>query len=114
MKSMIRTALLGGLAMLALSLATAGVAAAATLPEFKPVPTKKKFTSTSGTLTWKMAEETIVCTKSTIAGEVTGASTLGKMVMKLTGCAFRVDGEECPIKSTNTTTEGEVVTNALK
>jgi hypothetical protein len=83
-------------------------------PEFKPVPTKKKFTSTSGTLTWQMGTEKIVCTKSTIAGEVTSASTLGKMVMKLTGCAFRVGGEECPIKSTNTTTEGEVVTNALK
>jgi hypothetical protein len=114
MKSIIRTALLGALTMLALSLATAGVAAAATLPEFKPVPTKKKFTSTSGTVTWKMGTETITCTKSTTAGEITGVSSLGKTVIKFTGCRFKNSGgTECPLHSVGAKSE-EVVTDALK
>jgi hypothetical protein len=103
------------LAVFAMSAIAVSAASAATLPEFKPVPTKKKFTSTSGTVTWRFGTETIVCTKSATAGEFTGTSTLGKIVIKFTGCALKAkQGSNCPLKSTNTTTEGEIVTNALK
>src|ERR1700728_2478657 len=100
MKSIIRTALLGGLAMLALSLATAGVAAAATTPEFKPVPTKKKFTSSNGVSYWGWEGEIIKCSKSTTSGEITSATTLGHVIVKYTGCTIKLSGGSvCPIKS---------------
>jgi len=80
-------------------------------PEFKPVPAKKKFTSTSGEVVWKASTLTVACSKSTASGEFTGASTVGKVVIKYTGCELE---RECPLRSTNTTNEGEIVTNALK
>jgi hypothetical protein len=114
MKSVIRTALLGGLAMLALSLAATGVAAAATTPEFKPVPTKKKFTSTSGKSIWTLSKETIQCANSTMSGEITSATTLGNVIVKYTGCSLKTaEGTECPVKSEAGGKE-EIVINKLK
>jgi hypothetical protein len=102
--------------MLALSLALTGVASAATLPEFKPVPTKKKFTSTGGTVTFRQAGTRIICAKSTTAGEILTAKTVGKLVVKFTGCERWNSGSThgCPISSTNTKTAGEILTKSLK
>lgn len=114
MKSVIRTALLGALAMLALSLATAGVAAAATKPEFKPVPTKKKFTSTAGGGTWKyLGGEKIHCTNSSLAGEISSAQAVGKVLITWTGCtSINLKGEECAANSEGAKA-GEIVTKPL-
>jgi hypothetical protein len=115
MKSAIRTALLGGLAMLALSLAATGVAAAATTPEFKPVPSKKKFTITGGESVWATSGPSITCSKSTTSGEITSATTVGDVIVKYTGCSVHnnLTGEVCPVKSAAGGKE-EILMNALK
>jgi hypothetical protein len=110
-----RGVLLTIVAVVAMSVVTAASASAA-LPEFKPVPAKKKFTSTSGTVTWTFngGTETMTCTKSSAAGELTGAKTLGKLVVKFTGCTSTGTGKSgCATRSKNATNEGEIVTNAL-
>jgi hypothetical protein len=113
MKAVMRTVLLGGLAMLALSLATAGVAAAATTPEFKPVPAKKKFKGTSGPLTMTGGKDVFICSKGTVTGEVTGGWDLGNVVQAFTGCKSSSNGTTfCPLH-TEGAKEGEVVTKPL-
>jgi hypothetical protein len=108
--SIIRTVLVGVLATLCLSV---GVASAATLPEFKPVPTKKKFTSTSGAVTWTAGTERLTCSSSATSGEITGASTLGNVVVKFTGCQQLNSKGTCPLKSVGANA-GEIVTASLK
>jgi hypothetical protein len=102
--------------MLVLSFATAGVAAAATTPEFKPVPAKKKFTSTGGAVKWTYdnGSETMTCTKSTATGEVTGVKTVGKLVVKFTGCTTSGSGKSGCAANSAGRTGGEIVTNALE
>jgi hypothetical protein len=113
MKSVIRTALRGGVAMLALSLATAGVAAAATKPEFKPVPTKKKFTVSGGTSYWGYGGRTIDCAKTSVTGEIDSAETVGNVVVVYTGCKSSGNiYSNCPVNSTGAKAE-EIVTKPL-
>jgi hypothetical protein len=91
--------LLALVAVFAIS-AVAASAASAALPEFKPVPSKKKFTSTGGVSTWAGGGETINCSKSSTSGEITSATTLGDVIVKYTGCTIKTpNGFECPIKS---------------
>jgi len=108
-----RPVLLALVAAFATSAVTAAAASAAT-PEFKPVPTKKKFTSTSGTVTFEASGNTLTCEKSATTGESTGAETLGKVIVKFTGCkSTGSGGSNCALKSKNTTTAGEILTDAL-
>jgi hypothetical protein len=108
-----RTVFLALVAVFALSAVTAASASAVT-PEFKPVPTKKKFTSSSVTVTFESAGNTLTCEKSATAGEITGAKTIGKVVVKFTGCKISGSGgSNCAIKSKNTSTAGEILTDAL-
>jgi hypothetical protein len=110
-----RGVLLALVAVFAMSAVTAA-AASATTPEFKPVPTKKKFTDTSGSVkfTFDGGGETMTCEKSSAPGEITGAATVGGLVVKFTGCKTTgAAGSGCAVKSTNTKTEGEILTNAL-
>jgi hypothetical protein len=111
-----RGVLLALVAVFAMSAVTAAVASATT-PEFKPVPTKKKFTDTSGSVLFRFdnGSETMTCTKSSATGgEITGAGTVGGLVVKFTSCKTTgATGEGCAVKSTNTKTEGEILTNSL-
>jgi hypothetical protein len=105
--------LLALVAVFAMSAVTAA-AASAVKPEFKPVPAKKKFTSTSGGVRWAMGTESITCSSSTIAGEIASATLLGKVVVKFTGCKDPGASKSgCAISSLGAK-EGEVVTKALK
>jgi hypothetical protein len=113
MKLFMRTVLAGGVAMLALSLATAGVAAAATTPEFKPVPTKHKFKGTGGTWTASSRGEEFTCPKGTVAGEISGGRNLGSIVVTFTGCTSdSSEGRGCPVNTVGAKS-GEVVSKAL-
>jgi hypothetical protein len=110
-----RGVLLALVAVFAMS-AVAASGASAALPEFKPVPTKKKFTSVSGefTLTTPDQNNEFVCSKSTTTGEITGAGTVGKTIVKFTGCNYYDNGNgPCPAHSTGAKAE-EIVTDALK
>jgi hypothetical protein len=106
-----KTVVLALVAVFACS-AVAVASASAALPEFKPVPTKKKFTDTSGAVYFRAGTETIKCTASTTSGEITSTSTLGKTVEKLTGCQWQTAGGVCPLHSVGAK-EGEIVTNSL-
>jgi hypothetical protein len=92
--------------------AVATATASAALPEFKPVPTKKKFTSTSGAVTWTAGTERLTCSSSATTGEITGASTLGDVVIKFTGCQQLNTKGTCPLKSVGANA-GEIVTDSL-
>jgi hypothetical protein len=83
-------------------------------PEFKPLPTKRKFTSTGGAtdMTRSAGYYKMDCTASSSSGEITGARTLGKVTMVLTGCKGRYGTVECAIQSEGAK-EGEIVTKLL-
>jgi len=106
-------ALLALTAVFAMSAVTAS-SALAIYPEFKP-STKQKFTSTGGAVKFATtAGETLECTGETSHGEVTGAATVGSVVLTFTGCYTRnVRGEDCSWGTPGDKT-GEFVTNALK
>lgn len=112
MQARYRATLLALVAILALSAVVASAASAA-LPEFKPVPTKKKFTSTSGTVTFVTSTVAISCSKSTTAGEIASASTVGNVVMTFTGCKVASGGKACSVKTLGAK-EGEIITKPLK
>jgi hypothetical protein len=81
-------------------------------PEFKPVPTKKKFTGTAPASTWEHGGEIMTCKTSSLAGELTGGQTVGKTVITWTGCKSTYRSEECSVSSVGAK-EGEIVTKAL-
>lgn len=103
-----------GLALVAV-FAISAVASASALaaPEFKGEGGAEvkgtTFTSTSGA--GKMeGTETIKCTASTSAGEITSATTVGKVVVTFTGCEDK--GKKC--KSSSGAASGEIKTVSLK
>jgi hypothetical protein len=86
----------------------------ATPLQFKPLPTKKKFTSTGGAFKFAGGDIVVTCSKSSATGEITGASTLGKVVLTFTGCEGEEAGhnnKECRSLGAG---PGEIVTDALK
>jgi hypothetical protein len=98
-------------AVLALAILAAG-ATAATLPEFKPVPTKKKFTATGKSVEWKSGVTDMFCEAAT-TGEITGARTVGKVKITWTDCT--TDGSRgagCKVNSVGAK-EGEIVFSTL-
>jgi len=83
-------------------------------PEFKPVPTKKKFTGTTTSLRLVDSEYEVLCSKGTVTGEITGGRTLGNTVVTFTGCTSKEGGFErkCPTNSEGAK-EGEIVSKTL-
>jgi hypothetical protein len=110
-----RGVFLAFVAVFAMSAVTAA-AASATTPEFKPVPTKKKFTSNGGALkmTWDNGVWLLECAKSSSTGEVTGSTTIGKVVVTLTGCKGSINsGSSYSSVSSKGAKAGEIVTVPL-
>jgi hypothetical protein len=110
-----RGVLLALVAVFAMSAVTAA-AASATTPEFKPMPTKKKFTSNGGVLrmTWGDGEWILECAKGSTTGEVTGSTAVGKVVVTLTGCEGSINtGATFSSVSSKGAKAGEIVTVAL-
>lgn len=85
---------------------------ATALPEFKPVPTKKKLTGTSGTVIFALPTTSISCSKSTAAGEITSASAASKLVITFTGCKVTAGTCEAAVTSLGAK-EGEIITKPL-
>jgi hypothetical protein len=98
-------------AVFAMSAVTASAASAAA-PEFKP-STKQAFTGTSGALAMETSASAIACAKGTSDGEITGASTVGSVVLTLSGCQAEEGGHLCYFESEGAKNKGEIVTNAL-
>jgi hypothetical protein len=101
------------LAVLAMSAMAVSAASAATKPEFKPVPTKKKFTITGGISKWVYGGQEIYCTKTSATGEVISADTVGNVVVAYSGCTSSgIGGSNCTVNSTGAKA-GEVVIKPL-
>jgi hypothetical protein len=99
------------IAILAMSLVSAAAASAA-LPEFKPASGTFK-TSTLGNTTVTGGGNTVTCTHITGSGEITGAMSVGKVLVKFTGCTGEnVSKTTCVVKSKAGGT-GEIDTNTL-
>ena len=112
-----RLAALIFLAALAISFMATAVASAAA-PEFKPA-TKQAFTGESGTGSLETSSTTaITCTRDTITGEVTGAKTIGSVIVTFHGCQS-TEKSGCSLHSTGLPTlpvseGGLIVTHILK
>ena len=107
-----RGVLLAIVAMFAISAVAAASASAA--PEFKPVPTKKKFTASAEKVFLETpgVEQIVECAKGSITGEVTGARTVGNAIVTLTGCSAYRSGAKCAFNSKGAKS-GEIVTKPL-
>ncbi len=98
-----------------LGLASASVALGAA--EFHPIPESKGFETRSGTnvLTAAGGTERMTCAASMSTGEITGAKTVGKVLVVFTGCTSAgLGGEGCPVESDGATKAGEIRTAVLK
>jgi hypothetical protein len=93
-----------------ISLATASAAFAE--PLFLPVGAT--FTGTSGSSTLEVGGNTMTCTADTSRGEISTPHLVGGITVDFTGCkSSKVAGTECTVKTTNTSTEGLILTNTL-
>ena len=82
--------------------------------EFKVLPTAKAFKGVSGSVTLEAGPEaTFSCSAGTDAGEITSMDTVGKVVVKLTGCKVTGESKTCTAKSVGAG-EGEIVLRTLK
>jgi hypothetical protein len=100
---------------IAANLVGASVALAAA--EFNPIPANKEFETRSGTtvLTGDGGVEKITCAASNSTGEITGATTVAKVLVVFTGCTSTgIGGQGCPVESDGATRAGEIRTSVLK
>jgi len=99
------------IATLAMSLVSVAAASAA-LPEFKPASGTFK-TLTLGNTTVAAGGNTLTCSHITGSGEITGAMSVGKVLVKFTGCkAENVSKATCVVRSSSGGT-GEIDTETL-
>ncbi|MGD1058102.1 MAG: hypothetical protein ABR992_11900, partial [Solirubrobacteraceae bacterium] len=80
-------------------------------------PENKGFETRSATnvLTAAGGTERITCAASTSTGEITGAKTVGKVLVVFTGCTSAgLGGEGCTVQSSGATKAGEIRTAVLK
>lgn len=94
----------------AFSLSMGAVSTASAFPEFNPA-TKQSYRSPHSI--WSDSSGSTTCTTNTGAGEITGATTVGKVVLTYKGCTAVVGGKMCTVKSPGAG-EGEIITKTLK
>lgn len=110
----VRLAALAFAAILAVGALATSTALAST-PEFKVLPLGPKFTATSGVTVFAAATDTVTCTGDTSVGEITSMDTVGRVVIKFTGC--QINTATCSAKFNslpNIGHPGEVVFNTVK
>ena len=101
-------------AILAVGAMAASTALAST-PEFKVLPLGPKFTTTSGVSVLAAATDTVTCAGDTSTGEITSMDTVGRVVVKYTGCQINTATCSAKIKSLPTGGHaGEIVVNTVK
>jgi hypothetical protein len=98
-------------AMFALCLSLASVASASE-PVFSVTSTTISGTSGPGTLEASTGE-VITCTSDSNGGSVTGAHTVGGVVVTFTGCKGKSGSSTCTAKSPGAK-EGQIITTTLK
>lgn len=95
-------------AIVAASAVTAATALA--FPEFKP-STKQRFKSPGAT--FSTTGESLTCASDSNVGEITGATSIGQVVLTFKGCTGKSGSSECSVNSTGAST-GEIVTKTIK
>jgi hypothetical protein len=93
------------------------VSTALAAAEFKPIPENKGFESRSGVtvLTADNGLEKMNCAGSTSTGEITGANTVGNLLVVFRGCTSSgIGGQGCPVQSEGAAKAGEIRTSILK
>src|ERR1700722_1942081 len=78
------------------------VSPAVAAAEFRPIPEKKGFETKSGrsVLMADYGLSRIACSSSTSSGEITGAKTVGKVLVAFQGCTSAgIGGSGCPVES---------------
>jgi hypothetical protein len=99
------------IAIFAMSLLAASAASAA-LPEFKPASgTFKTLALVNSILTG--GGNTVTCAHSTGSGEITGAMSVGKVLVKFTGCVAKNASNATCVTKSKTGETGEIATNTL-
>jgi hypothetical protein len=81
-------------------------------PRLEILPSVKTFKGLGSLGALSAAGTVISCEEAVDAGEITGMSTIGKLVITFTGCQVTSEERECTIKSASAK-EGEIVTNTL-
>jgi hypothetical protein len=111
-----RTSRLAGVVLaIAIAANLFGVSVALAAAEFTPIPENKRFETRSGSSVLASGLEKITCSTSTSTGEITGANTVGNVLVVFTGCVSSgIGGSGCPIESDGATKAGEVKTSVLK
>jgi hypothetical protein len=99
------------IAIFAMSLLAASAASAA-LPEFKPASGTFK-TLALGLSTLTGGGNTVTCSHSTGTGEITGAMSVGKVLVKFTGCQVEIPSKATCAAKSKTGGTGEIDTNTL-
>jgi hypothetical protein len=108
---MIRPRLVTLAAVTVLALSTALVSTASAFPEFSP-STSDAYRSPHSV--WTDGSGTTTCTSNTGVGEITGATSVGKVVLTYKGCTvINNKSEKCTVKSPGAA-EGEIITHTLK
>src|ERR1700679_1763089 len=100
----------------AIVLALVAASAALGAAEFAPIPANKGFETRSGSSVLRADEESekITCAASTSTGEITGAKTVGRVVVAFTGCTSAgIGGTGCAVESEGAKA-GEVRTSVFK
>jgi hypothetical protein len=83
------------------------------VPRFAALPSVKTFKGMGAPSTLKAGPTATSCEEAVDAGEVTGTSTIGKLVVAFTGCQITAESKTCTIKSVGAK-EGEIVTHTLR
>jgi hypothetical protein len=108
----------GGVALvIAIAVSLSGASVALAAAEFSPIPANRGFETRSGisVLTGGGGSEKITCTASRSSGEITGATTVGKVLVVYTGCTSAgIGGQGCPVESYGAAKAGEISTKVLK
>lgn len=82
-------------------------------PNFATLPSVKTFKGMGAPSILKAGNTATSCEEVVDAGEVTGMSTIGELVITFTGCQVTAESKTCTIKSVGAK-EGEIVTHTLK
>lgn len=80
-----------------------------------PGPGHRGLKVTGGISKLTTGGSSVSCTNDSGTGEITGETTVGRLVITFTGCRSKNgSGPECTVKSTSAKTGGELVTRTLK
>jgi hypothetical protein len=82
-------------------------------PRLRQLPTVKTFKGTSESPSLTAGKNEVTCKDGASVGEIASTDTIGKIVIKYTGCVSASEGATCTLKSPGAS-EGEVVTSTLK